>query len=456
MSDPLEATGLAHSWRRLTTGSVSRQIFGAAISVALLTALVKAVTIGRELIVAWRFGTSDALDAYLIALLVPSFVVQVVAGSFNAAFIPTFIQVQEREGERAAERLFSNVMLWSIALLGATCAFMILFAPLYLPLIASGFSREKLDLTFRLLWVIAPIVILSGLVTLWGAVLNAGRRFALAALSPVVTPAMAILFLLAFKSWSTFALAAGMLCGAFVEMIILGIALRRQNIRLTPSWHGFDAQMRQVAAQYGPMVAGSLLMTGTYLVDQLMAAMLSAGSVAALNYGNRVVALPVGLAATALGTVAVPYFSSMVAQENWSEVRHTLGRYLRVIFAVTVPLALLLILISKPLVRLLFERGAFTAEDTQTVARVQSFYALQIPFYIAGIMVVRVISSIRANQILLWGAAINLSVNIVLNYLLMKWLGVAGIALSTSFVYLVSFIFCYTILNRRISEIERR
>jgi putative peptidoglycan lipid II flippase len=196
-------------------------------------------------------------------------------------------------------------------------------------------------------------------------------------------------------------------------------------------------------------------MTGTYLVDQLMAAMLPGGSVSALNYGNRVVALPLGLAATALGTVAVPYFSSMVARGDWAEVRHTLGRYLRLIFAVTVPLTLILILASRPLVRLLFERGAFTAEDSQLVARVQSFYALQIPFYIAGIMVVRVISSMQANQILLWGAAINLSVNVILNYLLMKWLGVAGIALSTSFVYLVSFLFCYTILNRRISKIER-
>jgi putative peptidoglycan lipid II flippase len=446
---------LAHSWRRLTTGSVSRQILGAAISVALLTALVKAVTIGRELIVAWRFGTSDALDAYLIALLVPSFVVQTVAGSFNAAFIPTFIQVREREGDAAAQKLFSNVMLWSVMLLTATSILMLLCAPLYLPLIASGFSRAKLDLTFRLLLIVSPVVILSGLVTVWGAVLNAGRRFALAALSPVVTPATGVLFLIVFKSWSVFALAAGMLCGAFVEMIILGFALRRQSMRLTPTWHGFDAHMRQVAAQYGPMIAGAVLMTGTYLVDQLMAAMLPGGSVSALNYGSRVVALPLGLAATALGTVAVPYFSSMVARSDWPEVRHTLGRYLRLIFAVTVPLTLILILASRPLVRLLFERGAFTAEDSQVVARVQSFYALQIPFYIAGIMVVRVISSMQANQILLWGAAINLSVNIILNYLLMQWLGVAGIALSTSFVYLVSFIFCYTILNRRISKIER-
>ena len=190
-------------------------------------------------------------------------------------------------------------------------------------------------------------------------------------------------------------------------------------------------------------------MIGANLVDQTMAAMLSPGSVAALNYGSRVVALPIGLAATALGTAVTPYFSSMAAREDWAGIRHTLGRYLRLSFAITVPLTLLIVLFSGPLVRLLFQRGSFTAEDAHTIARIQAFYALQIPFYISGILVVRLISSLRANHILMWGAVINLIVNIALNYLLMQWLGVAGIALSTAFVYLLSFTFCYTLLNRK-------
>ena len=448
MSDPLPATALAQSWRRLTTGSVSRQILGAALPVALLTALVKAVTIGRELIVAWRFGTSDALDAYLIALLVPSFVINVVAGSFNAAFIPTFIQVREREGEREAQRLFSNVMVWSVGVLGATSVLMLLCAPLYLPLIASAFSREKLDLTFRLLFVVTPFVLLSGVVIIYGAVLNAGHRFALAAASPVLAPAMSVLFLLAFKNWGVFALAAGLICGAGLEMIVLGVALKHQGIRLRPRWFGVDAHLRQVARQYLPMIAGAFLMIGANLVDQSMAAMLSSGSVAALNYGSRVVALPITLAATALGTAVTPYFSSMAAREDWTGIRQTLRRYLWLSFAITVPLTLLIVLASETLIRVLFERGSFTAEDTRHIARIQALYALQIPFYIGGILVVRLISSLRANHILMWGAVINLIVNVVLNYLLMQWLGVAGIALSTAFVYLLSFTYCYLALKR--------
>ena len=197
-------------------------------------------------------------------------------------------------------------------------------------------------------------------------------------------------------------------------------------------------------------------MIGTYLVDQSMATMLGPGSVASLNYGNRVVTFTLGLAATALGTAVIPYASGIVARGEWRELRRTLKRYLWIIFSLTVPLVVLLVATSGTLAQLLFQRGAFTTEDTQLVARIQSFYALQIPFYLAGIMVVRLISAMRANHILLWAAAINLTVNVVLNYLFMRWLGVAGIALSTAVVYLVSFIYCQIMLGRLLSQVEHK
>ena len=95
-------------WKKLTSGSTNRKIFGAAVKVGLLTGLVRVAAVVKELVVAWKFGTGDTLDAFLIALLVPSFIINVVAGSFNAALIPTYIQVREQEGTKAAQRLFSG------------------------------------------------------------------------------------------------------------------------------------------------------------------------------------------------------------------------------------------------------------------------------------------------------------------------------------------------------------
>lgn len=438
--------------QNLTTGSPNRQILGAALIVAIGTALVKLAALAKELAVAWKFGTTDALDAFLIALVIPSFIVNVVANSFNVALIPTYIKVQEQEGMKVAQRLFSGATVWSLGLLGITTIVMVVTAPLYLPWIAGGFSHEKLDLTFKLLCALAPMVLLSGMITIWGAILNAGERFALAAISPIITPAITIILLLLANSWGVFALAAGLVFGQILEIVILGVALKWQHISLMPKWYGFDTHLRQVANQYAPMIAGGFLMCSAGLVDQAMAAQLSPGSVAALNYGNRIIALPITLTTTALSTAVIPYFSKMVARADWTGILHILKRYIFLIFLVTVPLAVFLYLGSEKIVEFMFQRGTFSSKDTIVVAQIQAFYALQIPFYVANILIVRLISALQANHILMWGAVINLTVNIVLNYIFMKTLGISGIALSTSCLYVICFsftLYCCLYLLRR-------
>lgn len=186
-----------------------------------------------------------------------------------------------------------------------------------------------------------------------------------------------------------------------------------------------------------------------------MAAMLSPGSVAALGYGNRVIAFPITLITTALSTAVIPYFSKMVACEEWKEVRRTLKHYIFLIVAVSFPLTGLLLVFSEPIVQILFQRGSFTASDTHLVAQIQSFFALQIPVRGAGILIVRLISAMRSNQILMWGSGCNFIINIVLNYLFMQWFGVSGIALSTSCVYLFSFSFLFYFVIKNLQKYQQ-
>lgn len=428
-------------WKKLTSGSTNRKIFGAAMIVGMGTLFVKVAAMFKELVVAWKFGTGDALDAFLIALLVPSFMINVIAGSLKAALIPTYMQVREKQGRKAAENLFCGVTFASIGLLTITTALILFLAPLYLPLIAAGFSQEKLDLTFRLTCAISPLILLSGIQIIWGGVLNAGERFALVAISPILTPMITIIFLLRSETWGSFSLAAGLICGGIAEMTILGVVLKRQGISILPKWYGLNPEFIQVATQYAPTVAASFLMCSAIIIDQSMAAILAPGSVAALSYGNRVVSLPILLITTGLNAAVVPYFSKMIATKDWTGVNHTLKYYLRLIFLTTVPLTAIVIVFSELIVSILFQRGSFTASDTEVVANIQNFYALQIPFYVSALFIVDIIVSLRKNYILIWGSGLNLIANIAGNFIFMHFLGVKGIALSTSFVYLISFSF---------------
>jgi putative peptidoglycan lipid II flippase len=256
------------------------------------------------------------------------------------------------------------------------------------------------------------------------------------------------------RMWGIYAIAVGVLAGYVIEAGILGWGLGRNGFSIMPYWHGLDHDLRKVVNQYIPVVAGALLMSGTMLADQSMAAMLWAGSVSILNYGGKVVTLILGIGSVSLSTAVFPHFSRMVAVYDWGGIRHTLKTYTYLILLVTIPLTLTLVYFSEPLVHLLFERGAFTSMDTWRVSQVQALFLLQLPFYFLGILMVRLISSLNMNAILLQAAIINLLCKIVFNYLLMQRLGAAGIALSTALMYMVSLIYCSLMVCRKIRFLE--
>jgi putative peptidoglycan lipid II flippase len=334
------------------------------------------------------------------------------------------------------------MMIWSVMLLATVSILMALVAPYTFAYLASGFGPKKLALTRKLFFVLLPVLPLSGLLVTWAAVLNAGERFALAAITPVMTPLAVILLVSVLSStWGIYAFAVAVIAGAALEGLVLARGLRRQGISVIPRWHGFTPATKQVIRQYAPMILAGCFMSSTGLVDQSMAAMLSPGSVSILNYGNKVSSVVLGLGSIALSTAILPQFSRMVAAGDWSGVRNTLKTYTRLTLLATIPVTVLLAVLSRFLVSLLFQHGAFTESNTIDVASVQSLYILQLPFYVTGMLFVRLISALKANHVLMWGATISFSLNITLDYVFMKWLGVGGIALSTSVVYLASFCF---------------
>jgi putative peptidoglycan lipid II flippase len=430
------------SWLLGTSDSLNRRIFRTAVVVGLFTLLVKAGATAKELVVARTFGRSDELDALLIAYLLPAFVLGLLNGAFASAIIPALVEAREKRGPEATQQLFASAMLVNAFVLSATAILLGFLAPLYLPYLASGFPAAKLHLTRQLLYVLLPFVVFGGLAGGAAAVLNALEKFALPALVPLLTPLLTILFIaLGVTRFGAFVLAGGLTIGSVIEAALMARLLHTQGMSLRPSWAGSTPEIRRLIGQYVPMLAGTFLMSSTGVIDQSMAAMLPAGSVAALGYGNKIVILLLTIGASSLSTAIFPQLSKMLAQNDWQQCRHTLKQYVLMLILVTVPLTALLIAFSRPLVALLYQRGAFTAADTDLVSRVQIAYALQIPFNFCGLLLVRFLSAVRRNDVLMFLSAINLVLDIVLNLLMMRRWGVAGIALSTSLVYVFSFFF---------------
>lgn len=450
---PLRTEMISRVLSKVSSGSPNARIFRASVVVSALGAVATGATAIKELTIARYFGRNDAIDAFFIAYLIPSFVVNLVAGSLGAALIPVFVDVRRHRGEAPAQELFSGVMFLNLLVLLAIAAFLGLLSPYYLPYLGSGFSAEKLRLTRELLLGLLPIIALGGTALSVTAVLNAGERFALPAMVPLVTPAAVILFIvLAAGRWGAFAIVVGTVLGSFLEAAILAKALQGHGIRLQFKWKGLTPDIRSVIQQFSPMIAGSFLMGSTLVVDKSMAAMLPGGSVAALSYANKIISGVIVIGAAALSTATFPYFSRMVSDQDWAGCRHTLKKYSVLVASVSVPFTLCLIAFSKPIVTILFQRGAFTAADTELVNRVQICYLVQVPFYTLGMLFVRFLSAARRNELLLYGAGMSLVLDVVLNLVFMRYWGVAGIGLSTSIVYMCSFFYLMLSSLKLLSE----
>jgi putative peptidoglycan lipid II flippase len=416
----------------------NRAILRAAASVAAASVVVKLIATAKEIAVAATFGRSDELDAFLAALLLPSLLVNLLAESMNQALVPTLMRVREREGPEEAQRLLSSALLWLVALLLAVSAAMLLLAPLVVPLVSLNFSPTKRALTLELYCALLPIVMLGGVASNSTAVLNSRDRFLLPTLAPAAV-ALTVLaaLLLAGPRVSVWTMASATLAGTLLQALLVALLLPRHGYRLSLRWHGagcHDANeaVREVGRQYGQVLGSGLLASGGLLVDQAMAASLAPGSVSALAYANRFVGVALTLMAGAISTAVVPSFSRFVAQEDWPGCRALVRRWVGTMLALAVPIAVALIAGAHWLVGVTLQHGAFAAWDTAVVTQVLAMYALQIPFYVASRVDYRLIVAARRTDLVLVCGGVNLVLDVVLNLVLMRWMGVAGIALATS------------------------
>lgn len=421
------------------------------------TFAVKVAAVFKDILIARTFGLGDALDAFLIAFVIPAFAVTVLAESFNGAFMPAYVRAREHEGPAAASKLLGGVILINFGIMAACTLLLAVAGRALLDVVASEFSAAKRDLAYQLYLLLLPLLVIEGQSSLWGAVLNAREKFMLVAFAPILTPIIVVTMLLVagVHHVSIHALAWGTVVGAICELLVLGFVLVRRGLLPLPRWFESTHATRQVLRQYLPLVLSAVIMSSSTVIDQMMAGWLDPGNVAALNFGYKIPAFLSGIGITALGTAVLPHFSRLVAVEDYASLRHTLRTYVRGIILVSVPVVFVIGMSSEWIVRVIFERGAFQSADTELVARIQQMYLLQVPFVMVGMVGVRLLVAMSRNHLLTIMSVVNLAVGVGGNLVFMRLFGVSGIALSASVVYMVSMTMIFIFLARNLAQLER-
>jgi putative peptidoglycan lipid II flippase len=402
------------------------------------TGFSRVAGLGREIVFAGYFGTSPAASAFTIAFLVPNLVANLFANAaLSAAFVPVFTDLLQRERRQEAFRLAATMFWIMLIALGAVTALFILGAGVVMPLfIGAKFHAGTSALTVGLSRVLFPVVLLLGLNGLLLGVLQSFDRFTVQAISPAVWNVVIVVLLVALRPSfhgedGIYAFAIGVLLATGVQLLMAFAALRRSGFRLPFSidWH--DPRVRQVFLLMLPVTIGLGIVNLDQLINSAFGTLVSARAPRAIDAAFRIYMLPQGMFSVAVTTVLFPAMSRMASRRDAAAMRRVVGVGMRQINLLLIPAAVFMLVLTTPIVRLVFQRGHFEAQSTHIVSIALFWFAVSLPFGGLNLLLTRTFFAVQRPWIPTKLAAINMVVDIVVSVGLYKPLGVAGLVIGT-------------------------
>src|SRR5512134_1250226 len=405
---------------------------------------------------AYFFGVSGLINAFTVAIQIPNLVRALVAdAALSGAFVPVFSELLERGEKQRAWRVASTLFWLTLLVLGAVTALFILIAPLLLA--PFGDPGGDFDLAVGLSRVLFPIVVLLGLSGIVVGILNTYHHFALPALAPVAWNLVIILGLVLVvpriddEDAQLYLYAAVVVLGTLVQLLLPIPWLRRLDGSLTVVIDWRDPAVRRVLALMLPVTLTIGLVNVNFLVDTLFASRLLDPELApaAIDKAFRLYMLPQGVFAVAVTTVLFPLLARLAARGDAAGLRRTLDRGLRQIAFLLVPAGLLSIVLAEPIVRLVYERGEFTSEDTVIVAQCLQAFALGLVFNGWMLILNRSFYALQTNWIPTGIALGAVALNAGLDAVLYR-VGIWGIPLATATVNVVAASVLLVMMRRRV------
>ena len=421
--------------------------------------LAAAVGLLRNMVIARTFGIGDELDAYYAAFRLPDLLFTVVAGGALAtAFIPVFTGFVAADDRTDAWRLASAITNWVVLITGAFAALAAILAPwLIRTIVAPGFDPAQQAETAAVMRLVLISTVIFAVSAVQGSVLNGFKHFLLPALAPVVYPLGVIAGALwLVPRWGVVGLAAGAVIGSALHLGIQIPGIVHYGFRWWPILGARDAAVRRVAWLMGPRVLDLGVFHLTLLVTTNLASRLGPGRVSALEWGWDAMQLPETVIGTAFGLVTFPTLADLAARGDRDGLRRTLGEALRTVLALAIPAAVGLIVLGRPLLALLYQRGEFGAAATEMVYVALRFYALGLASHACLELVARAFFAGQDTVTPLYLAIASAAVSIGLGILLMKPLDYAGLALANSVAVTGEVLALLIVLRRRWGRIEGR
>jgi len=416
----------------------------------------------RDVMQAFYLGTGRGADAFYIAYIIPNLLRRLTGeGAMTAAFVPVFTQLRK---EKSREELwkFANAFFFDLTLIMALLAVLgIVFSPLLVKIITPGFGdvQGKWELTIFLTRIMFPYIFLISLAALAMAILNSFHKFFVPAFTPVLFNLAIICLAVLFARKAeepAFVFAAGVVLGGVFQLAFQLPFLWRRGMRFKFSLSFSHPAVRKVAKLMVPGIFGAGIIQIIFAISRIIASFLEEGSVSSLYYASRVQELALGLFSIALSIALLPTFSELAAHHDIQGMKKTLIFSFKLVFFVTIPAMVGLLVLNRPIIQVLFQRGVFDEQSTAMSASCLFFFSFGLPF-ISGVKILAsAFHSLKDTKAPVIVAFFVMLSYISLSLILMKPLRVRGLALALSLSAVLNFFLLFILLEKKIGKIEKK
>ena len=456
--------------------SAHAQVVRKAGVVSLAVSLSRITGLVREIEFAALFGAGMAYDAFLASYRIPNLLRDLLAeGALSAAFVTTYSQTLETTGRSEANDLSNRLATLLVPLLTTICLLGAMFAPGIVSFMFPGYAaiEGKHELTVLLTRVLMPFLLFIALAAKAMGVLNSHGKFGIPALSSTFFNLTSVIagLVLGFVAGPPLGIepivgmAAGTLLGGIVQYVCQIPSLRATGVRFRPDLKFGDTGVRQVLRLMGPATIGAAAVQVNVMVNGIFASRVSDAAGAVINgpfswlgYAFRFMQLPLGLFGIAVASATLPVISREAGAGRIDEFRETLSRSLGLVFLLTIPSAVGLLVLSRPIVGVIYERGQFSAHDTEQTALALSFYCLGLVGYASTKVLASAFFALNSVRTPMFVSLFSIALNFGLNKYFIDHLGLGhwALALSTSLVASLNFVLLFGFMRSKVDGIEGR
>ena len=418
----------------------------------LLTIFVKLLGFGRDMALSYFYGASRISDAYLISITIPTIIFAFVGTGIATGYIPMYNTVEKEKGIEAADTFTSTIINLVMIIATGIVVVVLVFAEPIVRLFASGFDSDTLRLAVSFTQFSILSVYFYGLVFIFNGYLQVKNNFVIPALIGLPLDLLVILSIFLSTKTNVMVLALGTVVAVAFEVVLLLPFAYHKGFRYRLKFDVNNPYLKKIIFLSIPVIIGASVNEINVLIDRTMASQIAVGGITALTYANRLNLFIKGIFITSVATVIYPMISKMAAKNNMNGMKKTVSGAVNSISLLVLPASVGAMVFAKPVVSLLFGRGAFDARAIEMTAGALFFYSIGLVAIGYREILSRAFYSLQDTKTPTINAVIGMVMNIILNLILSRIMRISGLALATSVSAIVTSILLFVSLRKKIGS----